>query len=89
MAKIHNQKKMEQSLNRCDSLAVNMIDRDREIKFKRAMALSENLAEVNDYIFGLTEVNPLQEYTDQINENITEYKDLCKVITQEVVASRR
>ena len=89
MAKIHNQKKIEQSLNRCESLAGNMIERNNEIQFKRNLALSENLVEVNDYIFGLTDVNPLQEYTDQINENKTEYTELCDVITQEVLKSRR
>ena len=88
-SKIYNQKKIETSLNRCEALAGNMIERNQEIKFRRVLTLKENYNAVNDYIFGLSTENPLKDYTDQINENISEYTDICDGIVQEVLKSRR
>ena len=89
VGKIHNQAKLENSVSRCDTLGANMIERKAEIIAQKMLALDKNKEAVMDYIFGKTNENPLEEFTSQINDDLTEYLDTCEQMTVEVLASTR
>ena len=89
MGKIHNQKKLEDSVNRCDTLAGNMLERKEDLMVRKLALLKDNEAGVMDFIFGRSDENPLEDITGEINADLHEYKDTCALMTQEVLASVR
>jgi len=89
MAKIHNQKKLEDSVARCDTLAANMIERRDELLVQKLALLKDNEDQVMDFIFGRSDENPLEDITSQMNDDFNEYKDTCALMTSEVLASVR
>ena len=87
MAKIHNQRLLESNVGRCDTLAAGVIERRDAMLVVRAEICSKQTLEVLDYIFGKSDVNPLAESSEYLQADMTEYKDRCREMTDEVLKS--
>ena len=88
MSKVHNQKLLENSINRCDSLGGSLLERVYDITKEKIVTLKKDEQAVMDYIFGKTDENPLAAFTDEITRQTDEYQAICQGLTASVLNSK-
>jgi len=87
MAKIHNQKLLEDNVHRCDTLGAGVIERRNLVETVRTQIIIDQREAVMDYIFGKSDENPLAESSTILQADREEYQARCAEMTAQVLRS--